>query len=140
MGFHNVAYLPFRASFCTTFLINCDRSENLRTTTCLKIVAGVNKGMLPVKYFINNKPSFWCHLNFIEIARRLLVIIIIKLLFVIYILKNYLLCNQMFEKICNCAHLQELLWNLLQLLILLMVLHDRIIPGKLVGLFQTPYE
>ena len=56
-GFQDVEYLPSRASFFTTFLKNCGRGESLRTTTCLKAVVGVSKGMLPVKY-VPIKPLF----------------------------------------------------------------------------------
>ena len=45
MGFQDVAFLPSRASFFTTFLKNCDRRESLWIITCLKIVVGVSKGM-----------------------------------------------------------------------------------------------
>ena len=58
MGFHYVEFLPPPARFCTTFLNKFGRGENLRTTTCLKTVAGVSKGMHPVKYFHLNKASF----------------------------------------------------------------------------------
>ena len=40
MGFHDVAFLPSRASFHTMFLKYCGRSENLGTTKCLQTVAG----------------------------------------------------------------------------------------------------
>ena len=58
IGSHDVAFLPSRASFSTTFLKNCGRGESLRTTTCLEAVVGVSTGMLPVKYFCYNKASF----------------------------------------------------------------------------------
>ena len=54
MGFHDVAFLPSRASFSTIFLRTCGRSETLRTTT----VAGVSKGIVPVKYLRCNKSTF----------------------------------------------------------------------------------
>ena len=58
MGFQDIAFLPTRASFSTTFLKNCGRGESLGTTTCPKTVVGVSKGMLPVKYFCSNKAFF----------------------------------------------------------------------------------
>ena len=38
MGFHDIVFLPTRASFSTTFLKYCSRGESLRTTTCPKTV------------------------------------------------------------------------------------------------------
>ena len=54
--------------FSTIFLKNFGRGESLVTTTCLKTVVGVNKGMLPVKYFCYDKVSFLCLSNFFEIC------------------------------------------------------------------------
>ena len=54
MGFQNIAFLPSRASFPTTFLKNCGRGECLVTITCLKTIVGVSKGVLHVKYFCSN--------------------------------------------------------------------------------------
>ena len=53
MGFRDVALMPPRASFSTTFLKNYGRGESLGTSTCLMTVVGVSKAMLPVKYFCN---------------------------------------------------------------------------------------
>ena len=50
MCFHDIASLLSRASVSTTFLSACGRGESLRTVTCLKTVAGVRKGIRPVKY------------------------------------------------------------------------------------------
>ena len=58
MGFQDVAFLPNRSSFATMFPQNCCRGESLRTTTCLKTVFGVSKGMLPVKYVRSTKLPF----------------------------------------------------------------------------------
>ena len=58
MGFQDVVFLSSQCSFTAKFLTNCGRSESLGTTTCLQTVLGVNKGMLPVKYFQSNKASF----------------------------------------------------------------------------------
>ena len=49
-------FCPSWSSFSTIFLRNCFRAECLRTTTCLRCVAGVSKGMLPVKFFCSTKP------------------------------------------------------------------------------------
>ena len=49
MGSPDVAFLPSRASFSTTFHEDCGIGESLRTTTCPKIVVGASKGMLPVR-------------------------------------------------------------------------------------------
>ena len=40
MDFHDVAFLPSRTSFFTTFLNKCGRGEGLVTATCLKTVLG----------------------------------------------------------------------------------------------------
>ena len=58
LGFQDVAFLPYRASFYTTFIKHCGRGEGLWTTTCLKLWLGVSKGMLPVRYFRFNEASF----------------------------------------------------------------------------------
>ena len=49
MGFHDVAFLPYLASFSTTFLKNWSRCECLRTTTCLESVVGGNQEHAPCK-------------------------------------------------------------------------------------------
>ena len=51
MGFLDCEILLSRASFSTTFLKNCGRGESLQTTTCLKAVVGMSKGMLTVNIF-----------------------------------------------------------------------------------------
>ena len=65
MGIYDAALLPSRASIPTTFLKICGRGESLVTTICLKTVVGVNKGMLPVRYFYSIQASFFvsveCH-------------------------------------------------------------------------------
>ena len=58
MGFLDVAFLPFRASLPITFLNSCGGGESLGTTTYVKTVVGVRKGMLPVKHLRSNKSSF----------------------------------------------------------------------------------
>ena len=59
VGFQDVAFLPSELLFLPHFLENCGRGESLGTTTCLKTVVGVSKGMLPVKYFRSNTASFY---------------------------------------------------------------------------------
>ena len=56
--FQDVMFLPSCASSSTTFLNNCGEGECLVTTTCVKTVVGVSKGMLSVKYFCSNKAYF----------------------------------------------------------------------------------
>ena len=51
MGFQDVAFLPSRANFSTTFVKICGRDEVLRTVTYLTPVVVVSKSMFPVKYF-----------------------------------------------------------------------------------------
>ena len=71
MGYQDVALTAPRASFSTTFLNNCGKSlvtttclnndgsgKSLVTTKCLNTVVGVDKGMLPVRYFRSSKVSF----------------------------------------------------------------------------------
>ena len=59
-GFQDVAFLPSRASFCSTFLKNCDRCYDLGTASCLQAVGWMSKGMLPVKSFSYNRSYFLC--------------------------------------------------------------------------------
>ena len=49
MVIQDVAFLPSRASFPTTFLKNCGRDESLVNTTCLKTVVVGNLGHAPCK-------------------------------------------------------------------------------------------
>ena len=58
MGYKDVAFLPSRASFSTTFLKICGRGENLWTAACHKAVEGLSKDMLPCKHFCSTKPLF----------------------------------------------------------------------------------
>ena len=57
IGFQDVAFPPLQASYNTTFLRHCGGGKSLGTTTCLRTVAGVDKGMLPVKYVCSTKAS-----------------------------------------------------------------------------------
>ena len=58
MSFQDVAFIPSRASFSTTFLKHCDIGECLGTSTCLKTMVGVSKGMLPERYYRSTKFLF----------------------------------------------------------------------------------
>ena len=58
IGCQDVAFLPSKASFSTTFLKNCGRDESLGATTCHETVVVVSKGMLPVKYCNSSRASF----------------------------------------------------------------------------------
>ena len=57
MGSQDVALLPSRASFSTTFLTNCGRCEGLGINTCLKTVVGGQQGHAPCK-ICSNTASF----------------------------------------------------------------------------------
>ena len=50
--FHDVAFLPSRASFSTTFLKNCGRGESLRNTTYLITVFRGKQGHSPCKILL----------------------------------------------------------------------------------------
>ena len=67
MVFQDVAFLSPRASFSTAFLKNCGSGKRFGTTTCLKTVVGVSKGMLLVRYICSNKISFLCQSHFVNI-------------------------------------------------------------------------
>ena len=69
MGFQDVAFLPSRASFSTTFLKSYGRGESLVTTTCLKTVVGGKQGHAPCKILLLQQSLFLCQLNFLEITR-----------------------------------------------------------------------
>ena len=47
--------VPFNLTLLVMFLKNYGRVESLGTTTCLRTVFGVSKGMLSLKYFPSNK-------------------------------------------------------------------------------------
>ena len=59
MGLQDVAFLPSRASFSTTFLKNCGRDDGLWTITYLGTVDGVSKSMRHVRYFCSKIVSFY---------------------------------------------------------------------------------
>ena len=54
VGLLDVVFVPFRASFCTTFLNNYGRCESPMPHV-LKLWLRVGKGMLTVWYFCSNK-------------------------------------------------------------------------------------
>ena len=49
LALQDVVFLPSKASFSTTFLLNCGASKSLRATTCLKTVVGGKQGHAPCK-------------------------------------------------------------------------------------------
>ena len=71
IGFQDVAFLPTRACFGTTFLETEGRDESLRTTMCLKTVVGGKQGHVPCKALCFNTASVLCQSNFIETMRLL---------------------------------------------------------------------
>ena len=60
MGFLEIAFMPSRASFSTTFLKNCGRCESLWTTTCLKTAVGVKQGHAPCRIPLLKHILFLC--------------------------------------------------------------------------------
>ena len=56
MVFQDVEVLPSRASFSTTFLINCGSGGSRGTTTCVNTVVRGEKGY--VKYICSTYPLF----------------------------------------------------------------------------------
>ena len=71
MSFQDVAFLPSRNSFSTTFLKNCGKGESHRTTTCLNTVVGGRHGHAPCKILSLHKASLLCQSNLMEIIRLL---------------------------------------------------------------------
>ena len=59
VGFQDVTFLPFRASFTsTTFLKNCGRGKGIGTAALVSILwLAVSKGMLPVEYLCSIESS-----------------------------------------------------------------------------------
>ena len=59
MGFHDVAFLPYRASFSIIFAKNFGRGEGTSgATTGVETVIRVSSCMFTVKYFCTNKAPF----------------------------------------------------------------------------------
>ena len=67
MYFQKVAHLSPRASFPPHFLKIVVEVKVSGSPHGLKLLLGVSKGMLPVRYFCSNKASFLCQLNLMEI-------------------------------------------------------------------------
>ena len=64
MGFQDVAFLPSQASFHTTFLKNCGRSESLMTATYLKTMVVGRHGHTPCKIFLLQQIIFSVSVEF----------------------------------------------------------------------------
>ena len=64
MGFHDVAFLPSRASFCTTCLKNCGIGWGLWTATCLRTVVGDMQGHALCNVFPLQQFLFLCQFRF----------------------------------------------------------------------------
>ena len=64
MGFQDVAFLPSRASFYTTFLKNCGGGCEVGTVTYNKAVVGGKQGHAPCKMFPLQQILILCHLFF----------------------------------------------------------------------------
>ena len=69
MSFQDVAFLPSRNSFSTTFVKNCGRGGSLRITTCLITVVGGKQGRAPCNIFLLQQILFSCQSIFVEITR-----------------------------------------------------------------------
>ena len=52
MGFQDVAFLPYQASFSTTFMKNCGRGECLGTTVCVKTAVRGKQGHAPCEILL----------------------------------------------------------------------------------------
>ena len=64
MSIKDVTLLPSRASFHTTFLKNCGRSESLGITTCPKTVVGGKQGHAPCKILSLQQSLFYVSVKF----------------------------------------------------------------------------
>ena len=53
----DVVFLSSRATFYAAYLRHCGRGEGLMSTTCVRTVVGVSKGMLPVRHLHSNIAS-----------------------------------------------------------------------------------
>ena len=58
MCFQDVAFLPSRARFFTTFLVSCGRGEGLGSTTCLGNVFGGKQGHDPCRILLLHQGLF----------------------------------------------------------------------------------
>ena len=64
MRFQDVAFLPSRANFSTTFLDNCGRGEMLEITTCSKTVVEGKKRHAPSKIILQNQSLYVVSVQF----------------------------------------------------------------------------
>ena len=60
MTYQDIAFLPSRASFYTTFHKNCDRGESLGITTSYKNEVEGKQGCAPCKLLLLHKASVLC--------------------------------------------------------------------------------
>ena len=58
MGFRDVAFLPCRSTFYTTFKKIMVELEAIGSSHVLEMWLEVSNGILPVKYFCSNNASF----------------------------------------------------------------------------------
>ena len=66
MGFQDVALLPSRAGFSTTFFINCGEVLVSGPPHVLRLWLGVSKGIkLPVRYYVLTN-TLLCQSSFME--------------------------------------------------------------------------
>ena len=68
VGFQDVAFLPYRASFKPHFLRIVQEVKASRSSHVLKLCIGVSNGVLPMKYFRSSKASLR-QMNCMEIIR-----------------------------------------------------------------------
>ena len=69
MGFQDVTFLPYWASFSTTFLEYFGIDECLRTTTSFRSVVGGKQGHTSCKTLSLQQCLSLCQLNFMGIVR-----------------------------------------------------------------------
>ena len=70
-GFQDVAFLPLRVCFSTSFLKNCGGCECLRITTYRKTVVWGKRGHAPYEILLLKQSIFLCQLNVMETIRLL---------------------------------------------------------------------
>ena len=75
MGCQDVAFLPSRASFSTTFISNCGRGESPGITTCLKIVVGGKQGPVTCRILSLHQDLFFMSVKLHEDCHRVEVIL-----------------------------------------------------------------
>ena len=67
MSFQDVAFLPSKASFSSTFLRNNGRGEGFCITRCAKTVVGGKQGHAPCRILLLQQSLFLCQSNLMEI-------------------------------------------------------------------------